>query len=88
MARLPALAALALLTAAPSLPQPARHSAPAYGEIQPLPADSRDRPGVQRIVKTTARAPADQAIQMRALGVTPDYALRVARVLRAAGEIE
>jgi hypothetical protein len=30
----------------------------------------------------------DQAIQMRALGVTPDYAVRMARVLRAVGEIE
>jgi hypothetical protein len=29
-----------------------------------------------------------QAIQMRALGVTPDYAVRMARVLRAVGEIE
>jgi hypothetical protein len=39
MARLPVLAALALLTAAPSLPQPARHPAPvtpvpAYGAIE------------------------------------------------------
>jgi hypothetical protein len=29
-----------------------------------------------------------QAIQMRALGVTPDYAVRMGRVLRAVGEIE
>jgi len=29
-----------------------------------------------------------QAIQMRALGVTPDYAVRMARVLRAVGEIQ
>jgi hypothetical protein len=29
-----------------------------------------------------------QAIQMRALGVTPDYAVRMTRVLRAVGEIE
>lgn len=29
-----------------------------------------------------------QAIQMRALGVTPDYAMRMARVLHAAGEIQ
>jgi hypothetical protein len=29
-----------------------------------------------------------QAIQMRALGVTPDYAMRMTRVLRAVGEIE
>ncbi len=29
-----------------------------------------------------------QAIQMRALGVTPDYAMRVGRVLRAVGQIE
>lgn len=30
---------------------------------------------------------AEQAIQMRALGVTPDYVKRMARVLRAVGEI-
>jgi hypothetical protein len=29
-----------------------------------------------------------QAIQMRALGVTPDYAMKMDRVLRAAGEIQ
>lgn len=29
-----------------------------------------------------------RAIQMRALGVTPDYAVKMARVLRAVGEIE
>ena len=29
-----------------------------------------------------------KAIQMRALGVTPDYALKMARVLRQAGEIQ
>jgi hypothetical protein len=29
-----------------------------------------------------------QAIQMRALGVTPDYAVRMARVLHAVGEIQ
>jgi hypothetical protein len=29
-----------------------------------------------------------QAIQMRALGVTPDYAMKMARVLRVVGEIE
>jgi hypothetical protein len=30
----------------------------------------------------------DRAIQMRALGVTPEYATKMARVLRAVGEIE
>ena len=30
----------------------------------------------------------EQATQMRALGVTPDYAVRMTRVLRAVGEIE
>jgi hypothetical protein len=31
---------------------------------------------------------AEQAIEMRATGVTPDYAMRMARVLRTVGEIE
>jgi hypothetical protein len=30
----------------------------------------------------------EQAIQMRALGVTPDYAMKMSRVLRTVGEIE